>query len=149
MDRWTITPTSPALYRYTDLKGNTATPEIAPPIARSVDRDGQTFGVQSYFYGDVETASEVGWDAYKVCDGIVQMMTDTGLFHGYRFNSWSDVCTYDENFIRDWLSHLKLAFIIPSKCRTLAKESPSLWMMTMGHLRTRGRHRKINLFLLR
>ena len=45
--------------------GFTCTPEIAPPIARKIDRDSGTFGVQSYFYGDVEIASECGWDAYK------------------------------------------------------------------------------------
>ena len=126
MDRcWTIAPTATCSYRYTDLKGNTATPEIAPPIARSVDRDSGTFGVQSYFYGDVETASEVGWDAYKkVCDGIVQMMTDTGLFHGYSFNSWSDVCTYDENFIRDWLEspQTSLYYALQVMPGTLAKD---------------------------
>ena len=34
-------------------------PEIAPPIARQVDRDSGTFGVQSFDYGPVEIASEV------------------------------------------------------------------------------------------
>ena len=28
----------------------------------------------------------------------------TGLLHGYSFNSWSDVVTYDEAFIEEWLS---------------------------------------------
>ena len=31
------------------------------------------------------------------------MFEDTGLFHGYSFNSWSDVVTYDQAFIKDWL----------------------------------------------
>jgi hypothetical protein len=89
----------------TKLKLMLATAEIAPPIARQVDRDSGTFGVQSYDYGPVEIASEVGWDAYKkVADGIMRMLDKTGLLHGYSFNSWSDVITYDEAFIEDWLA---------------------------------------------
>ena len=105
MDRaFAIAPTASCSYRYKDPDGFTATPEIAPPIARQVDRDSGTFGVQSYDYGQVEIASEVGWDAYKkVADGIMRMLDKTGLLHGYSFNSWSDVITYDEAFIEDWL----------------------------------------------
>jgi hypothetical protein len=100
-----IAPTASCSYRYTDLDGYTTTPEIAPPIARQVDRDSGTFGVQSFDYGPVEIAAEVGWDAYKrVVDGIIRLLDSTGLLHGYSFNSWSDVVTYDEQFIEDWLS---------------------------------------------
>jgi len=106
MDRaFAIAPTASCSYRYTDLDGFTTCPEIAPPIARQVDRDSGTFGVQSYNYGDVEIASEVGWDAYfSVANGIVKMLDKTGLLHGYSFNSWSDVITYDEAFIEEWLA---------------------------------------------
>ena len=105
MDRaFAIAPTASCSYRYKDPDGYTATPEIAPPIARQVDRDSGTFGVQSYDYGPVEIASEVGWDAYKkVADGIMRLLEATGLAHGYSFNSWSDVIIYDEAFIEDWL----------------------------------------------
>ena len=105
MDRaFAIAPTASCSYRYTDRAGYTTAPEIAPPIGRTVDRDSSTFGVQTYDYGDVETAEEVGWDAYfSVCNGIVEMLTRTGLLHGYSFNSWSDVVTYDEDFIQSWL----------------------------------------------
>ena len=99
-----IAPTASCSYRSTDLDGFTCTPEIAPPIARKIDRDSGTFGVQSYFYGDVETASECGWDAYKaVADGIMTLLDKTGLLHGYSFNSWSDVVTYDIDFVEEWL----------------------------------------------
>jgi len=102
---FTIAPTASCSYNYTDLDGCTTTPEIAPPISRQVDRDSGTFGVQPYDYGDVEIASEVGWDAYKsVADGICQLFTNTGLFHGYSFNTWSDVIAYDEEFIQDWFA---------------------------------------------
>ena len=106
MDRaFAIAPTASCSYRYKDLDGYTTCPEIAPPIARQVDRDSGTFGVQSFDYGPVEIASEVGWDDYKaVCDGIVTLLDKTGLLHGYSFNSWSDVVTYDEQFIEDWLA---------------------------------------------
>jgi len=99
-----IAPTASCSYRSQDLDGFTATPEIAPPIARSVDRDSGTFGVEHYDYGDVEIASEVGWDAYKrVADELMIMLDKTGLLHGYSFNSWSDVVTYDRNFVEEWL----------------------------------------------
>lgn len=99
-----IAPTASCSYRYKDLDGYTTCPEIAPPIARNVDRDSGTFGVQSFDYGPVEIASEVGWEDYfKVANGIVKMLDRTGLLHGYSFNSWSDVITYDEAFIEEWL----------------------------------------------
>jgi hypothetical protein len=99
-----IAPTASCSYRSKDLDGNTCTPEIAPPIARAVDRDSGTFGVEHYKYGDVEIASEVGWDAYKkVADQIMIMLDNTGLLHGYSFNSWSDVVTYDDQFVEEWL----------------------------------------------
>ena len=99
-----IAPTASCSYRSKDLDGYTCTPEIAPPIARSVDRDSATFGVQHYDYGDVEIASEVGWDAYKkVADQLMIMLNNTGLLHGYSFNSWSDVVTYDNAFVQEWL----------------------------------------------
>ena len=102
---FTIAPTASCSYKYFDLDGFTTTPEIAPPISRSVDRDSETFGVQSFEYGNVEIASEVGWEAYcSVADGICKLFEETGLFHGYSFNSWSDVVTYDQKFIEDWLA---------------------------------------------
>ena len=92
-------------YRSKTLDGFTSTPEIAPPISRTVDRDSGTFGVQTYEYGQVEIASEVGWDAYKrVADEIMIMYNKTGLLHGYSFNSWSDVIEYDEQFVEEWLA---------------------------------------------
>ena len=99
-----IAPTASCSYRSKDLDGYTACPEIAPPIARTVDRDSGTFGTQTYSYGDVEIASEVGWDSFKrVADQMMIMLDRTGLLHGYSFNSWSDVVTYDETFIEEWL----------------------------------------------
>ena len=100
-----IAPTASCSYRSKDLDGYTCTPEIAPPISRAVDRDSGTFGVETYEYGDVEICSEVGWDAYKrVADGLMTMLNRTGLLHGYSFNSWSDVVTYDNAFIEEWLT---------------------------------------------
>ena len=99
-----IAPTASCSYRSVDLDGYTCTPEIAPPISQTVDRDSGTFGVQTYNYGDVEIASKVGWDNYKrVTDGIMTMLDRTGLLHGYSFNSWSDSVTYDNAFVEEWL----------------------------------------------
>ena len=33
----------------------------------------------------------------------MELLLDTGLAHGYSFNSWSDVVTYDNDFIEEWL----------------------------------------------
>lgn len=101
-----IAPTASCSYNNIDLNGYTTTPELAPPISRIVDRDSGTFGVASYEYPpNVEIASEVGWKDYKkVADGIVSLFRNTLLFHGYSFNSWSDVVTYDKAFIREWLA---------------------------------------------
>ncbi len=99
-----IAPTASCSYRSKDLDGYTCTPEIAPPISQSVDRDSGTFGVEHYDYGNVEIASNVGWDAYKkVADELMIMYNASGLLHGYSFNSWSDVVTYDRNFVEEWL----------------------------------------------
>ena len=100
-----IAPTASCSYRSRDIHGFTSTPEIAPPIARTVDRDSGEFGVETVEYGNVEIASEVGWDNYKlVADQIMIMLDRTGLLHGYSFNSWSDMVTYDEAFIEEWFN---------------------------------------------
>ena len=101
-----IAPTASCSYNNVDLRGYTTTPELAPPISRHVDRDSGTFGVQSYAYPpDCEIASEVGWADYKkVADGVVTLFRATTLFHGYSFNSWSDVVTYNREFLRDWMA---------------------------------------------
>jgi hypothetical protein len=106
MDRaFAIAPTASCSYRATDLNGYACTPEIAPPVDRTVERDSGTFGVQSYNYpGHVEIAAEVGWQDYNdAANLIVEMFEATGLFHGYSFNSWSDKVTYDEDFLETWL----------------------------------------------
>ena len=105
MDRaFAIAPTASCSYRYTDRAGYTTAPELAPPIGRTVDRDSGTFGVQSFDYGNVETAEEVGWETYKiVVDGIMEMLHRTGLAHGYSYNTWSDIVQYTPEFIDEWL----------------------------------------------
>jgi len=89
-----IAPTASCSYRSQD----------APPIARTVDRDSGTFGVQTYDYGNVEIASAVGWEAFKkVSDNIMILLDRTGLLHGYSQNWWSDMVIMDESFIEEWL----------------------------------------------
>ena len=105
MDRaFAIAPTASCSYRYKDRAGYTTAPEIAPPIGRLVDRDSSTFGVEHYDYGNIETADQVGWTVYKkVVDGIMEMLMRTNLCHGYSYNTWSDVVTYTDHFIDEWL----------------------------------------------
>jgi len=35
---------------------------------------------------------------------LMVILNSTGLLHGYSFNSWSDVVTYDNAFIEEWLA---------------------------------------------
>ena len=99
-----IAPTASCSYRYQDLDGYTTCPEIAPPISTEVDRDSGTFGVEHFDYGPVQIASDVGWEAYrKVADNLMILFQNTGLMHGYSMNSWSDVVTYNQSFIEEWL----------------------------------------------
>jgi hypothetical protein len=100
-----IAPTASCSYRYLDTRGFTTAPEIAPPIDRVVDRDSETMGVERFYYGEVETAEEVGWEAFrKVADGICELFHRTGLFHGYSMNWWSDLVVCNEDFIKEWLA---------------------------------------------
>lgn len=120
-----IAPTASCSYRHLDTRGYTTAPEIAPPIARLVDRDSSTFEVETFDYGPVEIASEVGWENYKrVADGIVSMMQATGLFHGYSFNWWSDAVQCDEAFLREWLlsPQTSLYYALPVMPNTQAKD---------------------------
>lgn len=99
-----IAPTASCSYRYLDKKGFTTAPEIAPPIGRLVDRDSGTFGVESFDYGEVEIAEQVGWNTYVlVVNELVRLYQATGLFHGYSMNTWGDLVTYDREFLQDWL----------------------------------------------
>jgi hypothetical protein len=121
-----IAPTASCSYNNVDLRGYTTTPELAPPISRHVDRDSGTFGVQSYAYPpDCEIAAEVGWADYKrVVDGMVTLFRSTMLFHGYSFNSWSDMVTYDRAFIREWMasSQTSLYYALQVSPDTQAKD---------------------------
>jgi hypothetical protein len=99
-----IAPTATCSYRYLDAKGFTTAPEIAPPIGRTVDRDSGTFGVESFDYGQVEIAAEVGWDDFMaVANGIIKLFQNTGLMHGYSCNHWSDQVIYNREFLQNWL----------------------------------------------
>jgi intein/homing endonuclease len=120
-----IAPTASCSYRYLDTRGFTAAPEIAPPIARLVDRDSETMGVERFEYGPVEIAEEVGWEAFrKVADGIARLYSNTGLFHAYSLNWWSDLVVCDEAFIKDWLQspQTSLYYALQVQSGTQAKD---------------------------
>lgn len=100
-----IAPTATCSYKSVDRFGYACAPEIAPPISDYVERDSETFGTQVFEYGPVETAIDVGWEDYKrVANSVVRLFQQTGLFHGYSYNWWSDVVAMDEPFLEDWLN---------------------------------------------
>jgi hypothetical protein len=120
-----IAPTATCSYRYLDSRGFTTAPEIAPPIARLVDRDSETMGVERFDYGPVETAEEVGWAAFrKVADGIMRLLDGTGLLHGYSLNWWSDMVVCNEDFLREWLAspQTSLYYALQVQSGTQAKD---------------------------
>jgi hypothetical protein len=120
-----IAPTASCSYRYLDTRGFTAAPEIAPPIARLVDRDSETMGVERFEYGPVETAEEVGWEAFrKVADGIARLYFSTGLYHAYSLNWWSDLVVCDEDFLKEWLQspQTSLYYALQVQSGTQAKD---------------------------
>jgi hypothetical protein len=127
MDRaFCIAPTASCSYRYLDKKGFTTTPEIAPPIDRIVDRDSETMGVERFEYGAVEIAEEVGWKSFRrVADGIVSLYQETGLFHGYSMNFWSDLVICDRDFLQEWLDspQTSMYYALQVQSGTQAKDS--------------------------
>ena len=103
---FTIAPTASCAYRYKDREGYTASPEIAPPISRDVDRDSSTLGVQSYqFNPKCEIAEEVGWDTFFELNCEWQVMMDkTKKAHAISMNWWSDMVKMDRSFMDRWLN---------------------------------------------
>ena len=121
-----IAPTASCSYRYLDKKGFTTTPEIAPPIDRVVDRDSETMGVERFEYGAVEIAEEVGWENYsRMANGLVSLYQETGLFHGYSANWWSDLVICDRDFLQEWLDspQTSMYYALQVQSGTQAKDS--------------------------
>jgi hypothetical protein len=127
MDRaFCIAPTASCSYRYLDKKGFTTAPEIAPPIDRIVDRDSETMGVERFEYGAVEIAEEVGWENYsRMANGLVSLYQETGLFHGYSANWWSDLVICDRDFLQEWLDspQTSMYYALQVQSGTQAKDS--------------------------
>ena len=121
-----IAPTASCSYRYLDKKGFTTAPEIAPPIDRIVDRDSETMGVERFEYGAVEIAEEVGWENYsRMANGLVSLYQETGLFHGYSANWWSDLVICDRDFLQEWLDspQTSMYYALQVQSGTQAKDS--------------------------
>jgi hypothetical protein len=121
-----IAPTASCSYRYLDKKGFTTAPEIAPPIDRVVDRDSETMGVERFEYGAVEIAEEVGWENYsRMANGLVSLYQETGLFHGYSANWWSDLVICDRDFLQEWLDspQTSMYYALQVQSGTQAKDS--------------------------
>lgn len=105
LDRaFAIAPTASVSFRYQDLAGFTATPEISPPLARRVERTSQIDDelARVYDYGNVEIASEVAFEDYQAIVQGFQMLFDYfDLGQSISFNYWIDMTK--EGF-SDWLN---------------------------------------------
>lgn len=102
---FTIAPTATCSYNHYDRNDYTTTPEISPPISRTVVRESATFGNIEYQYPEnVETAAEVGWDTqYRLMKAWQTLMDMTGLAHSISFNVW-DSQPINKEWLEDWLS---------------------------------------------
>jgi len=101
---FTIAPTATSSFQYRDSQGYCTTPNIAPPIARSVFRDSQEFGLmEADYHPDCEVAAEVGFDIYfRLACCFQRAMDLTGLAHAISFDIW-DQQPINESFIVRWL----------------------------------------------
>ena len=86
-----IAPTASMSYRYKDVDGYTTAPEISPPIAHLVDRDSETFGVQTYrYHPNSELAKNVGWSVqWRLLNTWQRLQDATDLGHAISANIWS------------------------------------------------------------
>lgn len=128
MDRlFAVAPTATCAYQYTDKFGYTTTPEIAPPINVSVERDSSTFGTEIYYYPDnVETAEQVGYETFFRLNNVWQyMMNLTGLAHSISTNWWADKVEMNREFLQKWLDsyHMSLYYSLNVSTGTLDKSS--------------------------
>jgi ribonucleoside-diphosphate reductase alpha chain len=101
-----VAPTANCSFKYKDREFYVTTPEIAPPVDISVERDSQTMGVLEVdYHPDCEIASEVGWDIYYRLNKCWQMYMDsTGLGHAISTNWWSDKIQMNKEFVTDWIN---------------------------------------------
>jgi hypothetical protein len=82
-------------------------------------------GVERFYYGEVEIAEEVGWEAFrKVADGIMRLLERTGLLHGYSMNWFADLVVCDEDFLKEWLDspQTSLYYALQVQSGTQAKD---------------------------
>jgi hypothetical protein len=101
---FTIAPTATSSFHYRDAHGYVTAPNIAPPIALSVLRDSQEFGLwEADYHPYAETAAQVGFDVYfRLACCFQRLMNSTGLAHAISFDLW-DQQPIDVQFLSRWL----------------------------------------------
>lgn len=107
-----VAPTATSFTKHFDSQGFSITPEISPPLSRSIERTSETFGSQIFhFHPNVQIASQVGWDTqWRLLNIWQRLMDSTGLSHSISANIW-DTCPVDESFIDTFLaSDLKTTY---------------------------------------
>lgn len=101
-----IAPTASMAYRHVDGDGYTTSPEISPPLSLIVDRDSDTFGVETFEYNpNAETAEDVGWDIqWRLLCAWQTMMDNTGMAHAISANLWTSFVVTE-----DWIENTFLS----------------------------------------
>ena len=100
-----VAPTATCSYNYKDAHGYCTSPEIAPPISTSVERDSSTQDVVYVDYHPMtEIASDVNPAVYLELNAAWQvMMNNTGLAHAISTNWWSDATMNLEDIVSWWI----------------------------------------------
>lgn len=102
---FTVAPTASCSYRSKDLLGYSCTPEIAAPIATSIERVSDAHDTVEYDYNpDCETADKVGWEEHWRLNCLWQtLMNSTGVAHSISTNWWVDQTVMDRSLIERFL----------------------------------------------
>jgi len=95
-----IAPTANSSFKHFDAKGKTTAPNISAPLGKITERISTTGSTELVDYGNVEVASQVGFDTYaELVNQFQRLFNLTGLAHSISFDIWADI---DEEWLEWW-----------------------------------------------
>lgn len=98
---WGIAPTASVSFAHKDFNGFTTTPEISPPLGKTVERVSNTGKITYQYPENVETANPDLFKTYcRLANAFQELFNLTGLAHSISFNVWVDI---DNRFYYDFV----------------------------------------------
>lgn len=99
-----IAPTASMAYEYKDAEGYICSPEISPPLWKTVNRNSDVRGLEKYDHHiNTETTQDVDWNTqWKLLCNMQNLMDSTGKAHAISANIWNSQ-HIDESWIDEWL----------------------------------------------